>query len=135
MARPMRPFVPLATTQDRLRAGAVFGGIAVVTTLHVLAPAPEGANHMANHGLHSALEGLYYLPLLLAGYWWGRWPAGLCGILVSGIYGVHTTLQLGGLFERINLGRLLALVIFPAVAFTTGLLADRLRRESPRLLP
>src|SRR5258707_225096 len=33
MARPMRPFVPLATTQDRLRAGAVFGGIAAVTTL------------------------------------------------------------------------------------------------------
>jgi signal transduction histidine kinase len=130
----MRPFVPLATWPERLRAVAVFGGIALITAFHLLAPAPEGEHHMTLHGLHSALEGLYYIPLLLAGYWWGRWPAGLCGILVSGIYGVHTSLQLGGLLAQVNQGRLLALVIFPVVAFTTGLLADRLRRETRRLL-
>ncbi|MCK6480253.1 MAG: ATP-binding protein [Planctomycetes bacterium] len=84
--------------------------------------------------MHSALEGLYYIPLLLAGYWWGRWPAGTCGVLVMGVYGLHTQLQLGGILDPANRGRLLALVIFPAVAFTTGLLADRLRRETRALL-
>ncbi|MCK6478815.1 MAG: sensor histidine kinase [Planctomycetaceae bacterium] len=89
---------------------------------------------MASHGLHSALEGLYYIPLLLAGYWWGRWPAGTCGVLVTGVYGLHTQFQLGGILDPANRGRLLALIIFPAVAFTTGLLADRLRRETQALL-
>ena len=123
----MRPFIPLATWPDRLRAIAVFGGIGAISAFHVFAPLPEG-HDMALHGLHSALEGLYYIPLLLAGYWWGGWPAGTCGIAVSGIYGVHTSLQLGGVLAPMNRGRILALVIFPVVAFTTGLLADRLRR-------
>jgi len=130
----MRPFIPLATWQDRLRAIAVFGGIGVISFFHVAAPSPLEGDHMARHGLHSALEGLYYIPLLLAGYWWGGWPAGICGIVVSGTYGVHTSLQLGGVLDPANRGRLLALVIFPVVAFTTGLLADRLRRETQRLV-
>lgn len=81
---PMRPFIPLATWTDRVRALAVFGGIGGISVFHVFGPLPEG-HDMALHGLHSALEGLYYLPLLLAGYWWGGWPAGTCGIAVSGI--------------------------------------------------
>ncbi len=130
----MASLLPLATWPDRLRALAVFGGIGAVTAFHLSAPRPEGADHMAIHGLHSALEGLYYIPLLLAGYWWGRLPAAACGLLVSAIYGVHTQVQLGGVLEAVNRGRLLALFIFPAVAFTTGLLADRLRRETRSLL-
>ena len=130
----MRPFVPLATWPDRYRAVAVFGGIGLITTLHLSAPRPVGAEHMAIHGLHSALEGLYYIPLLLAGYWWGRWSAGTCGLLVSAIYGVHTQVQLNGVLDAANRGRLLALFIFPTAAFVTGLLADRLRRETRALL-
>lgn len=132
----MPPIPPLASWPDRLRAAAVLGGIGLVTALHLLSPSPvdDPANHMALHGLHSALEGLYYIPLLLAGYWWGRWPAGICGLLVSAVYGIHTEAQLGGVMEEANRGRLLALFIFPAVAFVTGLLADRLRRETDALL-
>jgi signal transduction histidine kinase len=131
----MPAFVPLATWPDRLRAVAVLGGIAAISVLHVLTPGPAtSADHMAAHGLHSALEGLYYIPLLLAGYWWGGWPAGLCGLLVSAVYGVHTEAQLGGVLLAANRGRLLALFIFPAVALATGLLADRLRRETRSLL-
>ncbi len=129
----MPPFIPLATWRDRLRALGVFGGIGAISAFHVFAPLPEG-HDMALHGLHSALEGLYYIPLLLAGYWWGARPAGICGVAVSTIYGVHTSLQLGGVLDPMNRGRILALVIFPVVAFTTGLLADRLRRETQRLV-
>ncbi len=124
----------MRTWPERLRAAAVLGGIALISAFHVLSPRPEGEHHMALHGLHSALEGLYYIPLLLAGYWWGRWPALTCGVLVSAVYGVHTEVQLGGVLSSVNQGRLLALFIFPAVAFTTGLLADRLRRETGALL-
>jgi len=134
MTAPMRPFIPLAGWPHRLRAMAVFGSVGLISAFHLAAPSPLEGDHMARHGLHSALEGLYYVPLLLAGYWWGRWPAVACGVLVSGIYGAHTSLQLGGLLEAVNRGRLLAVGIFPVVAFTTGLLADRLRRETRRLL-
>lgn len=131
----MQALPPLTSWPDRLRALMVLGGIGIISVLHFLTPGPaEAPNHMASHGMHSALEGLYYIPLLLAGYWWGRWPAGTCGVLVMGVYGLHTQLQLGGILDPANRGRLLALVIFPAVAFTTGLLADRLRRETRALL-
>ena len=130
MATPL----PLSTPAERLRALAVFGSIAAISFLHVAAPSPLEGHHMERHGLHSALEGLYYIPLLLAGYWWGGLRAGACGLLVSGIYGIHTSLQLGGVLDPANRGRLLALAIFPAVAFTTGRIADRLRRESQRAL-
>lgn len=126
---------PLRSWPDRFRALSILGSIGFVTALHVLTPGPaEAKNHMASHGLHSALEGLYYIPLLLAGYWWGRWPAVTCGVLVTAVYGIHTEYQLGGILDAANRGRLLALVIFPAVAFTTGHLADRLRRETRALL-
>lgn len=130
-----RLFPPLSSWPDRFRALTILGSIGGITALHVLTPGPaEARNHMASHGIHSALEGLYYVPLLLAGYWWGSWPAGMCGLLVSAVYGFHTQVQLGGILDPANRGRLLALLIFPAVAFTTGHLADLLRRETKALL-
>lgn len=114
---------------DWLKALAVLGGLGAISALHVLAPLPATAKDMGLHGLHSALEGLYFVPLLLAGYWWGRSPALLCGLAASLAYGIHVETQLGGLLEPVNRGRVLALFMFPLVAFVTGHLAARLREE------
>lgn len=113
----------------RLRALVVLGGLAGISTLHVFAPLPSEAHDAGLHGLHSALEGLYFVPLLLAGYWWGRRPALLCGLAASIAYGLHVEMQLGGILAPENRGRLLALFMFPLVAFVTGHLAARLREE------
>ena len=98
-----------------LRAAVVLGALGAISALHVLSPLPEAAHDMGLHGLHSALEGLYFVPLLLAGYWWGRSPALLCGIAASVAYGLHVETQLGGLLAPMNRGRLLALFIRGAV--------------------
>lgn len=129
----MRPLVPLRTLPDRLRALGVFGGVGVITALHLLTPFPQG-HDMALHAQHTVLEGLYYIPIFVAAYSWGLRGGALGGCLVDSIYATHTHFQLGGLFDPVNRSRLLALFIFPVVGLTLGWLSDRLRRETGALV-
>jgi signal transduction histidine kinase len=112
-----------------LKGAAVLGLVGVITALHLVTPMPRG-HQMDLHALHTVLEGLYYLPILMAGFAWGLRGGLSCGLLVDGIYALHTHFQLGGLLDPVNRGRLLALLIFPAIGAATGFLADALRRES-----
>jgi signal transduction histidine kinase len=134
----MRPFVPLATWSDRFRALAVLGAIAAITTAHLLSPQPAPfavpCPETTAHAWHSVLEGLYYVPILLAGYWGGRLGGGAAGALVTVVYAIHVERDLGGLAHPENRSRLLALILFPAIGLVTGLLADRLRRETRALV-
>lgn len=134
MRQSVSPAHPMSRWSTWGRAVVVLGGLGAISALHVLSPLPRAAHDMGLHGLHSALEGLYYVPLLLAGYWWGRTPALLCGLAASVAYGLHVETQLGGLFAPVNEGRLLALFMLPLVAFVTGHLAARLREEGRALM-
>ncbi|MCU0725485.1 MAG: ATP-binding protein [Planctomycetes bacterium] len=111
------------------KAAAVAGLVGAITLLHVLSPMPHG-HRMDLHALHTVLEGLYYLPILMAGFAFGLRGGLACGVLVDMVYALHTHLQLGGLADPANRGRLLALLIFPTIGAVTGWLTDALRRET-----
>ncbi|MBE7558815.1 sensor histidine kinase [bacterium] len=110
----------------KLGALVVMAGAAILA--HYLTPASGG--HLL---LHDVYARILYLPVILAGFWFG-WRGGLlCAFLVGAAYFPHIYQHLGGRIFSLNLNRTLEAVVYLLVGGTTGWLADRLRRSHHRL--
>lgn len=100
--------------------------LAVLSVTHFLTPAQH-------NWLHDFLFKLTYLPIILAGLWFG-WRGGFFLALLTGlVYVVHIRLQLAGHHAHGVPGFLLELVLYLLIGLVVGLLSDRQRKYQNRL--
>jgi signal transduction histidine kinase len=80
--------------------------------------------------LHDILQRLYYIPIILAGFWFGLRGGLFSSIVVSVMYVPHVLFQWGG-HSSLELGMFLEIVLYNVVGGITGLLSQReeMRRE------
>ena len=110
---------PVTTGFDDRRSAWVAGLLLLITIGHY-------ATSMQHEGVHDLLQRLYYLPIILAGLWFGVRGGLVTAVAATVLYLPHVFMQWGGLRPE-NVTRFLEVVLFGVVGFITGLLADRLR--------
>jgi len=103
------------------RIGGLVIGIAAISLLHAAASGSE----VIWHGL---LLRLYYLPILVAAYWYGAFGGLLVALTCSLAYVPHLREQSAS-FEA---GRYAEIVVFHLIGLTVGVLATAQRRVTER---
>ena len=84
------------------------------------------------HYLHDIFQRFYYLPIILAGLWFG-FRGGLgCALVVSIAYAPHILFQWGGQLT-VEMEKYLEIVLYNVVGGVTGLLAQREAERSVEL--
>jgi two-component system sensor histidine kinase HydH len=97
--------------------------ILVISLLHYLTPL-----HLPM--LHDIFQRLYYLPIILAAFWFGLRGGLIASIVVSIMYAPHIVFQ-WGMHPSLELEKFLEILLYNVVGGVTGLLSQReeLRRE------
>ncbi len=109
--------------QETLRLVILSCSIILISLTHYLTP-------LKYFYLHDIFQRLYYLPIILAAFWFGLWGGLGCALLVSVLYAPHIVFQWGGSFA-LELEKYLEIVMYNVVGGLTGLLTqrDRLQRQ------
>lgn len=104
----------------------VFSMIIIVTILHYVTP-------MAHVQYHTLYRELYFIPIVLVSFWYGLKPGLGISLLVAFLYSPHV-LMTWGAQPGVNLGNVLQILVFIAVAVTTGYLSDKQRERQRETL-
>lgn len=136
MANENQETVPSTPPHDDSKSTRVGGTAARWTTLVVMLAVLSVTHFLtpAQHSwLHDFLFKLTYLPIILAGLWFG-WRGGFFLALLTGlVYVVHIRLQLAGHHAHGVSGFLLELILYLLIGLIVGLLSDRQRKYQDRL--
>ncbi len=84
--------------------------------------------------LHDIFQRLYYIPIILAAFWFGLRGGIACAVAVSIVYAPHILFQWGG-HLAMEMERYLEIVLYNVVGGVTGFLSDKesaRRRELQR---
>ena len=85
------------------------------------------------HHLHVFYRELYFLPLILAGFWFGLRSALATSFSITAVYFIYTLIQWQG-FSPDDFNKLLEIGLFNIVATVAGTLRDReKKRENEKL--
>lgn len=99
-----------------IRLVLILGGILGTSVLHYFTP-------VTNPALHDIFQRLYYLPIILAAFWFGLKGGVATAIIVSILYAPHLLFQWGG-HPRMELDGYLEILIYNSVGFVTGFLSQ-----------
>lgn len=110
-----------ALTSGITRVGGLLLAIVAISLLHA-------ATHQSDVIWHGLLLRLYYLPILVAAYWYGAFGGLLVAVASSMAYVPHLREQ-SPAFEA---GRYAEIVVFHLIGLTVGLLATAQRRVTER---
>jgi two-component system sensor histidine kinase HydH len=103
--------------------------LALCSAGHLLTP----SRHVA---VHDFLFKATYLPIILAGLWFGIKGGLATSVATTALYFLHVEHQLGGGLFGMNLGHTLDILLYNGIALVTGALAEaqhRARRRAERL--
>ena len=115
----MEPQAPLGS---HLRRAAILAGMLVaIAVLRYITPPPESL-------LHQLSLNLYYIPILIAAYWYGVGG----GLLMAVISSVAELNHVTSIVSKYDTARVAEVAIFHLVAITVGLLASAQRRVTDR---
>ena len=108
---------------DLARGGALFLCVVGISLLHYLTPLRLAM-------LHDIFQRLYYIPIILAAYWFGFRGGIGCAILVTFCYAPHILFQWGG-HIAMEMEKYLEVILYNVVGGITGMLSqqERSRRE------
>jgi signal transduction histidine kinase len=84
------------------------------------------------HYLHDIFQRLYYLPIILAAFWFGLRGGLCCSLIVSIVYAPHILFQWGG-HLTMEMEKYMEIIIYNTVGGVTGLLSQRERERSVEL--
>lgn len=112
MKRLLRPFILLL---------CVIG----ISGLHYLTP-------LNLPFLHDIYQRLYYLPIILAAFWYGFRGGLACSLLVSIVYAPHLLFQWGG-HLTMEMEKYLEIILYNIVGGITGFLSQKERERSAEL--
>lgn len=107
------------------KAVVVFLFVVGVSMLHYLTPL-----HLPY--LHDIFQRLYYLPIILAAFWFGFRGGLSCSLLVSIVYAPHLLFQWGGHLTT-GLERYLEILLYNIVGAITGFLSHKERKRASAL--
>ena len=102
-------------------AGCIIG----ISLLHYLTPL-----HL--HYLHDIFQRFYYVPIILAAFWFGLRGGLLCSIIVSIVYAPHILFQWGG-HLTMEMERYMEILLYNTVGGITGLLSQREQERTVEL--
>lgn len=119
------PYQPAPRHQARQRLALLLAAIAGISLLHYFTPL-----HL--HYLHDIFQRLYYLPIILAAFWFGLRGGLGCSLIVSIVYAPHLLFQWGG-HPALELEKYLEVLLYNIVGSVTGLLAQRDQQASQEL--
>lgn len=110
-------------TAGIVKWGALVGCVAGISLLHYLTPLRLGM-------LHDIFQRLYYIPIILAAYWFGFRGGIGCALLVTLCYAPHILFQWGGHLSM-EMEKYLEVLLYNVVGGITGALSqqERSRRE------
>ena len=108
---------------DLLRMAGLGAGVVAITLLHYLTP-------LRLPMLHDIFQRLYYIPIILAAYWFGFRGGIGCAIVVTFCYVPHILFQWGG-HLAMELEKYLELILYNVLWGITGFLSqqERCRRD------
>ena len=110
-----------SSRQNLLKISSLLLMVGFVTSLHYI----TGTEHMQQHDVYRRI---YYLPIILGGFWFGiRGGAGIA-LLVSVIYAPHVLFQ-WGYMPSIHIEQYLEILLYNLIGFTTGFLSSRVYAE------
>jgi two-component system sensor histidine kinase HydH len=82
--------------------------------------------------LHDIYQRLYYLPIILAAFWYGFRGGLACSIFVSIVYAPHLLFQWGG-HLTMEMEKYLEIILYNIVGGITGFLSQKERERSAEL--
>ncbi|WP_328747197.1 two-component system sensor histidine kinase NtrB [Geomonas anaerohicana] len=114
---------PASRPAGLVKGGALFACVVAISLLHYLTPLRLGM-------LHDIFQRLYYIPIILAAYWFGFRGGIGCAILVTVAYAPHILFQWGG-HIAMEMEKYLEVILYNVVGGITGFLSqqERCRRE------
>ena len=112
-------------TTPRVRAVVVATGIILIGLLHRLIPP-----HLIHW--HNALQNLYYLPILLAGWSFG-WRGGLGAAILASVANLPLTLEIWDATPGMAIDLMWDIPLFCAAGALSGVLAERERAQRAAL--
>ena len=83
-------------------------------------------------GFHILHQQLFYIPLVLASFWFGRWPGLFVAVIISVIYGPKMIFQHS--MEEMHMLVYAQVSLYFFVAFAMGWLSDSQRKQQSQLL-
>jgi two-component system, NtrC family, sensor histidine kinase HydH len=107
------------------RLAIITASIIGITSLHYFTPVTFPA-------LHEIYQKLYYLPILLAAFWFGLKGGIMTAMIVSILYTPHVVLQWHGILIT-NLDRYVQIFIYILVAWTAGFRYDQEKQRRQQL--
>ncbi len=110
---------------SRIQAGFIALLVAGITILHYITELPK-------HSYHLFYQGLYFLPVILGGFWFGLRGGLLVSITITLLYIPFTVLTWNGPFAS-DFNNVMEMVLYIAIAVVLGLLRDRQRDQQRRL--
>lgn len=119
--------IPPDTRNAPRRLAFIGVSIALVSVLHY-----STSTQHPYHGFHAVYDRLYYLPIVLAAFWYGFWGSVLCAGVVTLAYIPHVAIQWGGKFLTDNLHMTLEIVLYNVIGAVMGSLAQSLMNARGR---
>lgn len=99
--------------------------IIAISMLHYLTP-------LNRPYLHDIYQRLYYLPIILAAFWYGLRGGLACSFIVSIVYAPHLLFQWGG-HMTMEMEKYLEILLYNVVGGVTGFLSHRERQRAASL--
>ena len=108
----------------KIRLSIVLGLIIVITICHY-------STDVSVHNMHHIYRRLYYIPIILASFWFGfKWGI-CCSIFISVVYIPHLLFQhRAAFFEQLNI--YLEVVLYNIIGLITGLLSSAQMKEKTK---
>jgi two-component system, NtrC family, sensor histidine kinase HydH len=125
--KPTKPFKLKGSMKnsDTLRLTLLSSFIIGISLLHYLTP-------LRLPMLHDIFQRLYYIPIILAAFWFGFRGGLVSALLVSILYAPHVLFQWGG-HMTMELEKYLEILLYNVVGCITGLLSQREHLHASRL--
>jgi signal transduction histidine kinase len=109
--------IDIQQSQNKQKLLAIVCMVIGISGLHLVVP------HAFEKG-HIVARELYFLPIILSGFWFGLRGAVITSLSITAFYLTYATFHWRG-FTPGDLDRLLEIGLFNIVAITTGFLQDR----------
>jgi len=103
----------------------------IILVLIMLITIADFSTDISVHNIHHIYRRLYYIPIILASFWFGLWGGVYCALFISVIYLPHLLFQHhAAFFAQLNM--YLEVVLFNLIGLITGLLASAQMKEKKR---
>lgn len=105
--------------------------VLIIFTLIMSITVAHFSTDISVHNIHHIYRRLYYIPIILASFWFGLWGGIFCALFISVIYMPHLLFQhRAPFFGQLNM--YLEVVLFNLIGLITGILSSAQMKEKKK---